>query len=548
MQLLDKGRFFHFLKMERDHKIVNYLNKMKDIQKSLLDYLDNENFNEELSQSIITFFSNQKVKGSKQELKSVLYLISNIADNHHRNIHFFPKIFEIILFFRNEIKKYFTNNEIFNIFKNKRILLFLSNEKIITFDRSSFNKMRKRKDSSQLIRYFHKELFEFIPKDKLLDYNNFPKNRDENENTSQLCKIIQKDSIDDFIQFVNQNNIRLDSNVYVSLVDSNSFLFKNDLSLIEYSAFFGSIQIFKYLFLNKVRCDRFLWQYAIHGNNFEIIHILEEMKFEFFENFYFVYLCYEEAVKCHHNEIANYFLENYLDESYSKKNSYSFLAVFMNYYNFEFIELDDLKNISILNAVEFDYDYFAEYLLKNNNIVLNCEKNDVKNKSVLNMAVDNDNIELLKLILNFDNVDINNIYEHKSVERTSFHDAIENENLEIAKLLLSNKNLDTNIYKTIYYPRSKEIQTAFHLAAYNGSVEMFQFLLSCKKVDINLPSIITLYRFSREHVWKSSALNFAVKNNQIEIVKILLSCKEYVINDSDIFLKDIYTSILNSIV
>ena len=77
---------------------------------------------------------------------------------------------------------------------------------------------------------------------------------------------------------------------------------------------------------------------------------------------------------------------------------------------------------------------------------------------------------------------------------------------------------------------------------------MFQFLLSCKKVDINLPSIITLYRFSREHVWKSSALNFAVKNNQIEIVKILLSCKEYVINDSDIFLKDIYTSILNSIV
>ncbi|KAK8854420.1 hypothetical protein M9Y10_016982 [Tritrichomonas musculus] len=521
---------------------------MKDIQKSLLDYLDNENFNEELSQSIITFFSNQKVKGSKQELKSVLYLISNIADNHHRNIHFFPKIFEIILFFRNEIKKYFTNNEIFNIFKNKRILLFLSNEKIITFDRSSFNKMRKRKDSSQLIRYFHKELFEFIPKDKLLDYNNFPKNRDENENTSQLCKIIQKDSIDDFIQFVNQNNIRLDSNVYVSLVDSNSFLFKNDLSLIEYSAFFGSIQIFKYLFLNKVRCDRFLWQYAIHGNNFEIIHILEEMKFEFFENFNFVYLCYEEAVKCHHNEIANYFLENYLDESYSKKNSYSFLAVFMNYYNFEFIELDDLKNISILNAVEFDYDYFAEYLLKNNNIVLNCEKNDEKNKSVLNMAVDNDNIELLKLILNFDNVDINNIYEHKSVKRTSFHDAIENENLEIAKLLLSNKNLDTNIYKTIYYPRSKEIQTAFHLAAYNGSVEMFQFLLSCKKVDINLPSIITLYRFSREHVWKSSALNFAVKNNQIEIVKILLSCKEYVINDSDIFLKDIYTSILNSIV
>ena len=47
-------------------------------------------------------------------------------------------------------------------------------------------------------------------------------------------------------------------------------------TLIEYSTFFGSIQIIQYLKYNKVPLTNSLWLYAIHSNNTEVIHFLEE--------------------------------------------------------------------------------------------------------------------------------------------------------------------------------------------------------------------------------------------------------------------------------
>ena len=51
-------------------------------------------------------------------------------------------------------------------------------------------------------------------------------------------------------------------------------------TLIEYSAFYGSIQIFNFLRMNNVELSPSLWLYAIHGNNAELIHLLEENKVE----------------------------------------------------------------------------------------------------------------------------------------------------------------------------------------------------------------------------------------------------------------------------
>ena len=72
-------------------------------------------------------------------------------------------------------------------------------------------------------------------------------------------------------------------NTYNSLIkpstyETNSFLYDKDVSMIQYAAFFGSIQIFKYLFVNYAQYDSSLWLFAIYGNNSEIIHHLEENK------------------------------------------------------------------------------------------------------------------------------------------------------------------------------------------------------------------------------------------------------------------------------
>ena len=71
--------------------------------------------------------------------------------------------------------------------------------------------------------------------------------------------MIRDDNVVEFITYVNKNNISLNSMIQTSIYETNSFLLKkqsvlrrNDdgVTLIEYAAFFGSIQIFQYLQMN----------------------------------------------------------------------------------------------------------------------------------------------------------------------------------------------------------------------------------------------------------------------------------------------------------
>ena len=123
--------------------------------------------------------------------------------------------------------------------------------------------------------------------------------------------MIRADSIDDFIIYVNRYNISLSSTINSSIFETNSFLLKNKkTTLIEYAAFFGSIQIFQYLRLNNVILSKRLWLYSIHGKNWELIHLLEECRVRP-ENGTFI-KCLQESIKCHHNDIANYINDVYI--------------------------------------------------------------------------------------------------------------------------------------------------------------------------------------------------------------------------------------------
>ena len=120
----------------------------------------------------------------------------------------------------------------------------------------------------------------------------------------EICEIIRKDEIEKFISIVKKENLPLQSDIKHSIFETNSFLLNKTSTLIEYAAFFGSIQIFNYLRLNKVDLSPSLWLYSIHSHKIELIHILEEK--EILVN----YLeCFSESIKCHHNDIANHFLE-----------------------------------------------------------------------------------------------------------------------------------------------------------------------------------------------------------------------------------------------
>lgn len=90
---------------------------MKRIHQNLIDFLDNERDDEEIFQNLKTILDDMK-----------------IYDNQNQP-NFFNKIEKILLLFKNDIKKFYSNWDLFFIFKeNKKMILFLINEQIINID------------------------------------------------------------------------------------------------------------------------------------------------------------------------------------------------------------------------------------------------------------------------------------------------------------------------------------------------------------------------------------------------------------------------------
>ena len=401
-----------------------YLDTMKDIQENILNFLEEKENSEENFIILENKFEGNKIKDHSYELLSLLHLISKIGNNHHRFPNFFSKIERILLIFKEDIKKYFSNSEIFNIFKSsKRILLFLIEQQIIIFDEyiakiiTNTGKYIKAKYPQ----YFQPEIQPFIsekwfPKYKKSskkeekdyendddeEYNknawveeikselpeNFYEKRKEGENDSQICELIRKDMITEFVAHVTRNDISLNSKIQPSIYETNSFLLKkpkksnqiqffsrNDqkdegFSLIEYAVFFGSIQIFNYLRLEGVKLTSTLWPLAIHGKNSEMIHFLEGNHVELMDKSY--KQVFYESIKCHHNDIANYFINNFLHND--EENSQDTINQCLKYHNFAFLKNDSISEPSFCNLCKYDYCEFVDKLLKDKVLDINIKE------------------------------------------------------------------------------------------------------------------------------------------------------------------------------
>ncbi|EAY10690.1 hypothetical protein TVAG_364130 [Trichomonas vaginalis G3] len=91
------------------------------------------------------------------------------------------------------------------------------------------------------------------------------------KNTLQY--ILKYDLIDEFIEETAQINFDINQKLPVNRYDFNKI--DEKLSLIQMSAFYGSINCFKYLMLNNAEIDPLLFIFAIIGGNLEILHIVK---------------------------------------------------------------------------------------------------------------------------------------------------------------------------------------------------------------------------------------------------------------------------------
>ena len=66
--------------------------------------------------------------------------------------------------------------------------------------------------------------------------------------------------------------------------------------------------------------------------------------------------CIIDSIQCHHNDIANYLIENKCTESNYKKYCFQ-------YYNFQMIKFEDVNSSNLFSFSEYDYAEFLRFCL-----------------------------------------------------------------------------------------------------------------------------------------------------------------------------------------
>ena len=342
--------------------------------------------------------------------------------------------------------------------------------------------------------------------------------------------MIQRDSIDEFVSYINQQCIPLDFEIENSIYETNPFLIKKgNHSLIEYAFFYGSESIFIFLKMSGVELTPLLWIYSIHSQNASMFHVLESQKVDFpsKSNYYLL----KECIKCHHNNFYNYILENF--QSGDDQNELKILIKSLKYYNFAYIEDKQIGIALYKDLIRFDYFPIVDILLKNEDIDINqlyeCQHyvrvnwhgmriDGYDRETALYIAALAGRIEIVKLLLSYESIDINkysHIYNHDEsmkISATPLHCAINNDNLEIVKILLDDKRIDAHIYLT--NNKSWPERTPILLAVSNENLAMTKLLLTYDKVDPNYSN----------HCSNPLPLLLAVDSENIEMIKLLLNC------------------------
>ena len=530
--------------MDAKYIINEKINQMKQIQENLLYFLEDE----EADSDQITFLEDEEqiIRADKCYLKEFLHLISKISNYHHRSKDFIIKTEKIILKFEQEIKKYYTNFDIFNIFKgNKRILLFLFERQIIKPEKLISSIITNYKYTKRNYPQYFQIEFQFSNvKIGETDIESYKEKRRTGENDSYICQLIQKDLVNDFISYVNRTNFPLNSKIKKSIYETNIFLMDKTPKLIEYAAFFGSVQIFKYLIMNDVVMTSSLWPYVIHGNNADIFHMMEDQKIHFPDEI--AYNCYFESIKCHHINIMNYIRDNF-DINYNKD-------IFMHslrYHNH--LNIDDEYEFKItrqywFNLIKFDYIRLFEFLL--NNKLINLYKHKITSKKpdvglyktcfekVLHHAVIQRKTELVEILLSKDYINANEVLDitnkvfdenfrmilKKEKEKNPLLLAIKDENETMINILMSNPKTDINMkLETIDYVTgisSKE--SILNYLVRKGKIEGVKKILSHPNIDVNAKTIKTDIE-KQTFIDSKTSLCIAIENQNIQMIDLLLS-------------------------
>ena len=306
-----------------------------------------------------------------------------------------------------------------------------------------------------------------------------------------------------------------------------------------------------------------MWLYAIHGQNHDIIHNLEENKVPIPDQNY--YKLYKESIKCHHIDIMNYFKNNFYQNEDIRQKQKLFTKS-LHFFNFNDLFNNDLYSSfemsqHFYNFCKYDYIPIVDYILKDTELNLDInmqirydKHHQIFTKTPLFFASEKGNSSIVSLLLSQEKIDVNKKLpfissetEQLSENKSAFHVAIEKGNPTIIQLFLEkNDKLDINAKKTIVFNENDFFiitnnKSVLELAVESGNHEIVQLLLSQDKLNKKERSTLQV-EFNKndrliglsdfysgnndmitETICQKTALYAAVESGNCEIVRLLLS-------------------------
>ncbi|OHS94348.1 hypothetical protein TRFO_11210 [Tritrichomonas foetus] len=441
--------------------------KIKTLQESIR-HISEETFNQVLQDFAFAF-------NNKELLYSLLVSLKNIINSR-------PKQYDIYIRLLCEVLKsvknfHFNINSLAFLFPNFNIICsllaagiiskkkILKLHKVLKFGTFDYDSILENSDFSI---FNEKEIYQIMKE-------SFPP-RTVKKPDFRLITIIINDDLDSFQDLVSKEDLNIDSQIYLGKLDT---IFKKECFLIEYAAFYGSIKIVKYLILQGAKLPKKLMEYAVLGNNNEIIHIVEQKIQEKIDQTVLL-----EAIRYHQNELAHYLIENYdihlnIDSLISSIKSF----------NIEFFEKslnciteNDINNIGINKktciylACKTGQLYILRFLEKIDGIDINksVKKGRWAEDIPLAIAVNRSFVEIVDHMIQNSSISINKIVEDHSIVSL----AVAKGNTKIVKLLLTHPKIDVNQFI--------EDDAPLLIASQQANLEIFKSIVEAKGVDLRI--------------------------------------------------------------
>lgn len=144
---------------------------------------------------------------------------------------------------------------------------------------------------------------------------------------------------------------------------------------------------------------------------------------------------------------------------------------------------------------------------------IELDTRDKDGNTIFHIAVDSDNVESLKYLLQLDAARCDLIYTKNNFDDTILHTCCRNGNLEILKLIVNNLFESNLPVEQLLYSKNRDGFTCFHLACMRGHFNLIEYFLKEKKLNAFLECFDN---------YSNTSLHMATENGHSPIVDILL--------------------------